>query len=76
MTEGLVFGHSKRASTFYAITGFHGLHVLAGVVYILVIMSAYARGRVHAAAVELLSLFWCFVDFVWIFVFSFIYLLG
>ena len=76
MDEGLVFGRSPRASLFYVITGFHGLHVLAGVLYILTILVQFVRGRAGAGQVELLSLFWCFVDFVWIFVFSFIYLMG
>jgi cytochrome c oxidase subunit III len=74
--EGLRFGNSARASLFYVITGFHGLHVLAGVLYILTILVQFLRGRAGAAQVELLSLFWCFVDFVWIFVFSFVYLMG
>lgn len=73
--EGLVFGQSARASTFYAITGYHGLHVFIGVVYILVTLARYLRGRAGARQIELLGLYWCFVDFVWIFVFSFVYLM-
>ena len=73
--EGLVFGQSARASIFYVITSFHGLHVLIGVVYILAVLLAYVRGRAGPRQIELLGLFWCFVDFVWIFVFSFLYLL-
>jgi cytochrome c oxidase subunit 3 len=75
MDEGLVFGKSARASTFFVITGYHGLHVLVGVVYILAILGQYVRGRATAHDVELLGLYWCFVDFVWIFVFSFVYLM-
>jgi len=73
--EGLVFGKSPRASTFYVITGFHGLHVSAGVLYISAVLARYLRGRATAYDVELLGLYWCFVDFVWIFVFSFVYLM-
>jgi cytochrome c oxidase subunit III len=73
--EGLVFGRSARASIFYVITSFHGLHVFTGVVYIIAILVAYLRGRVGPRQIELLGLFWCFVDFVWIFVFSFVYLI-
>jgi heme/copper-type cytochrome/quinol oxidase subunit 3 len=73
--EGLVFGRSARASTFYVITGYHGLHVLVGVLYILAVLFQYLRGRATAHHVELLGLYWCFVDFVWIFVFSFVYLM-
>ena len=75
LREGLVFGRSARASTFYVITGFHGLHVLVGVLYILATLAQYVRGRATAHHVELLGLYWCFVDFVWIFVFSFVYLM-
>ncbi len=75
MREGLVFGRSIRASTFYVITGFHGFHVTVGVVYILAVLAQYLRGRATAHHVELLGLYWCFVDFVWIFVFSFLYLM-
>jgi len=73
--EGLVFGQSARASTFYVVTGYHGLHVLVGVAYILAILVGYLRGRVTERQIELLGLYWCFVDFVWVFVFSFVYLL-
>jgi len=75
LREGLVFGQSPRASTFYVITGYHGLHVLIGVVYILAILAGYLGRRVTARQIELLGLYWCFVDFVWVFVFSFVYLL-
>ena len=73
--EGLVFGQSARASTFYITTGYHGLHVLVGVLYILVVLVQFLRGRVGPPQIELLSLYWCFVDFVWVFVFSFLYLM-
>ncbi len=74
LREGLVFGQSARASSFYVITGYHGFHVLVGVLYILAILRQYAQGRAGARQVELLGLYWCFVDFVWVFVFSFVYL--
>jgi heme/copper-type cytochrome/quinol oxidase subunit 3 len=72
--EGLVFGNSVRASTFYVITGFHGLHVAVGVLYILAVLGQVLRRRATAHHVEILGLYWCFVDFVWIFVFSLVYL--
>ena len=75
LREGLVFGRSPRASTFFVTTGFHGLHVLVGVAYILTVLRQYVRGRATAHHIELLGLYWCFVDFVWIFVFSFVYLM-
>ncbi len=75
MAEGLRFGHSAYASTFYAITGFHGLHVLAGVIYLLAVVGRNAAGRASAGEVELVGLFWHFVDLVWNLVFTFVYLL-
>ena len=74
--EGLVFGRSARASTFFVITGFHGLHVAVGVAYIVTILVRYLRGLATPHHVELLGLYWCFVDFVWVFVFSFVYLMS
>jgi heme/copper-type cytochrome/quinol oxidase subunit 3 len=73
--EGLVFGSSARASLFYVITGFHGFHVIVGILYILVVLARWTRGLATAHEVELLGLYWCFVDFVWVFVFSFVYLM-
>jgi cytochrome c oxidase subunit 3 len=75
LQEGLVFGHSARASIFYLTTGYHGLHVLAGVVYMAIVTAGYSLGRADAGHIEVMSLFWCFVDFVWIFVFTFLYLM-
>lgn len=69
--EGLAFADSARASTFYAVTGFHGLHVLAGV---LLWVSALGAGK-DAGRLEVLALFWHFVDLVWVGVFTCVYLL-
>jgi heme/copper-type cytochrome/quinol oxidase subunit 3 len=67
-------------STFYAVTGFHGMHVSAGVIYLTCILlgsmrGKYTQGGISHSAVELVGLFWHFVDLVWILVFTFIYLL-
>ncbi len=67
-------------ATFYAVTGFHGLHVLSGVIYLICILKkattgAYTAGGISHSPVELVGLFWHFVDLVWILVFTFIYLL-
>jgi len=66
------------ASTFFVITGFHGLHVFSGVVYLLFMcvrtaMGKYDDGNVNQ--VEIAGLFWHFVDLVWILVFTLIYLI-
>ena len=73
--EGLIFGQSAYASTFYVITSFHGAHVLTGTIYILITLGRWLRGKATAAQVELLGLFWHFVDLVWILVFTIVYLI-
>src|SRR2546421_141646 len=73
--EGLVFGRSAYASTFYVITSFHALHVFTGVVYISITLLRNALGRATAGQIELLGLFWHFVDLIWIFVFTLLYLI-
>jgi len=75
--EGLVFGHSAYASTFYLITSFHGCHVFTGVTYLTVIFIRTAMGKFEGGkhnAIEIAGLFWHFVDLVWIIVFTFVYL--
>ena len=76
--EGLVFGHSDYANTFFVTTTFHGCHVTAGVIYLSVILINTLRGKYGdnpAGPVELVGLFWHFVDLVWILVFTLIYLI-
>jgi heme/copper-type cytochrome/quinol oxidase subunit 3 len=75
LNEGLKFGNSAYATTFYVITSFHGLHVLSGTIYILVTALRNMAGKANANDVEILGLFWHFVDLVWILVFTFVYLL-
>ena len=75
--EGLVFGHSAYASTFYLITSFHGCHVLTGVIYLSVIFIRALLGQFEGGKhnhIEIAGLFWHFVDLVWIIVFTFVYL--
>jgi cytochrome c oxidase subunit III len=66
-------------TVFYTLTGFHGAHVFGGAVGLTIIMARAARGEFSArnhVAVEAVSMYWHFVDIVWIAVFSTIYLLG
>ncbi len=72
------YGHKQFANFFFFITGFHGFHVFSGVVlnFILfynVLMGTYER-RGHYNMVEKIGLYWHFVDLVWVFVFTFFYL--
>jgi cytochrome c oxidase subunit 3 len=76
--RGLVLGHSHRATTFYAITSFHGAHVFTGVVVLGAMLLRTWRHRdqpPHADAIESAGLFWHFVDLIWILVFTFVYLI-
>ena len=76
--EGLIFGQSAYATTFYLITSFHGAHVLSGVIYLTVIFFRTRRGDFddgYTSEVELVGLFWHFVDLVWILVFTLVYLI-
>jgi cytochrome c oxidase subunit 3 len=72
------YGNNLFANFFFFITGFHGFHVFSGVViniiiFINVIMGTYAK-RGHYEMVEKVGLYWHFVDLVWVFVFTFFYL--
>jgi cytochrome c oxidase subunit 3 len=65
------------ASTYFAMTGFHALHVFGGLVVFVIILLMAARGRLgtqHAALFEYTGLYWHFVDIVWIFLFPLLYL--
>jgi len=83
LTHGNVHGHELHplfGATFFVVTGFHGAHVTAGVIYLTCILfgamkGKYTQGGLSYSPVELVGLFWHFVDLVWILVFTFIYLL-
>ena len=65
-------------TTFFMLTGFHGLHVSIGVIYLSIIWVRCKQGAYSAAShspVELVGLYWHFVDLVWIVLFTIIYLL-
>lgn len=71
-------GVDNFASTFFLITGFHGMHVTTGVGYLIVMFIRTALGHFdggNTQPIELCGLFWHFVDLVWILVFTFIYLI-
>ncbi|NQX82240.1 MAG: cytochrome c oxidase subunit 3 [Flavobacteriaceae bacterium] len=72
------YGNTLFANFFFFITGFHGFHVLSGVIlnimiFINTILGTYQR-RGHYEMVEKVGLYWHFVDLVWVFVFTFFYL--
>ncbi len=72
------YGPPQYANFFFFITGFHGFHVFSGVIINLVVLLMVVRGifhrRGHYEMVEKAGLYWHFVDLVWVFVFTFFYL--
>ena len=75
---GNPMGAAQFGSAFFMITGFHGLHVTAGVIYLLVVATRLLRGRYEQTGnyqiVEIAGLYWHFVDLVWVFIFALFYL--
>jgi cytochrome c oxidase subunit 3 len=73
------YGVPQFANYFFFITGFHGFHVFSGVVINFIIFLNVLKGtyekRGHYEMVEKVGLYWHFVDLVWVFVFTFFYLL-
>jgi cytochrome c oxidase subunit 3 len=73
------YGHTAFADYFFFITGFHGFHVFSGVCINVVIFIMALQGvmerRGHYEMIEKVGLYWHFVDLVWVFVFTFFYLL-
>ena len=63
-------------ATYFSITGFHILHVIAGCAVIAAVAIGYKRGRLDSSHVETTALYWHFVDLVWMFVFPFVYLMN
>jgi cytochrome c oxidase subunit 3 len=61
---------------FYTLTGFHGLHVFAGLVAMMILIWRSFSGAVKESAVEVVSYYWHFVDVVWIALFTSVYLAG
>ena len=77
--EGLTIQSSLFGATFFILTGFHGCHVLSGVIYLSCIFVKGARGGYsseHCSPVEIAGLYWHFVDLIWILVFTFVYLIS
>ncbi|QGG97176.1 cytochrome oxidase subunit III [Actinomarinicola tropica] len=76
--EGLGFTTNIFGSAFYTLTGFHGVHVTIGIIMLLSLLVLSIRGRLseeRSEAVEIVGLYWHFVDIVWILIFTIIYLI-
>jgi len=72
---GNPFGDSLFGAYFFVTTGFHGSHVLIGVIVLLVVGLRVGRGITTVENVEMAGLYWHFVDLVWVFIFTLFYLL-
>ncbi len=74
---GNPMGAAQFGSCFFMITGFHGLHVTVGVIYLSIVALKVFRGHyehTNYEIVEITGLYWHFVDLVWVFIFAFFYL--
>lgn len=77
--HGHIFSSSAFATSFYTLVGFHGAHVLFGVLWIsLLIAQGMKKGLtvVTAPKFYIAALYWHFVDLVWVFIFTVVYLMG
>jgi cytochrome c oxidase subunit 3/cytochrome o ubiquinol oxidase subunit 3 len=76
--EGLGFTTSLFGSSFYTLTGFHGVHVSVGIIMLMALVGMNRNKRIpgdRAEVVELVGLYWHFVDIVWIIIFTLVYLI-
>lgn len=76
--EGLGYTDSLFGSAFYTLTGFHGVHVSVGIIMLLAVMGMAAKGKISgdkAETIEMVGLYWHFVDVVWIIIFTLVYLI-
>ncbi|MCU1428085.1 MAG: heme/copper-type cytochrome/quinol oxidase, subunit 3 [Actinomycetia bacterium] len=75
--QGLHLQTNLFGTTFFTLTGLHGAHVTVGIIWLLSLYSRSVQGKLgteQAEAVEIAGLYWHFVDIVWIFIFTAIYL--
>jgi heme/copper-type cytochrome/quinol oxidase subunit 3 len=77
--EGLGFTTNLFGSAFYTLTGFHGVHVTVGIIMLSSLLIMSFRGKLRrdrAETVEVVALYWHFVDIVWVLIFTIVYLLA
>jgi cytochrome c oxidase subunit 3 len=79
VNQGLTFSTSAFGSSFYTLVGFHGAHVAFGIGWIITLLIRYRKGGLtltNAPKFYLASLYWHFIDVVWVFIFTVVYLMG
>ncbi|MFC0473041.1 cytochrome (ubi)quinol oxidase subunit III [Halalkalibacter kiskunsagensis] len=77
--HGLGFTTSAFASSFFSLVGLHGAHVAFGLCWIMVLLIRYNKSGItltNAPKFYLASLYWHFIDVVWVFIFTVVYLMG
>jgi cytochrome c oxidase subunit 3 len=77
--KGLTISTNLFGTTYYSLVGLHGFHVVVGLVCLSTVMAFTLLGEVkqeHAERIDVLSLYWHFVDAVWIVVFTVVYVIG
>src|SRR3954447_14618963 len=76
--EGMGYTTNVAASSFYTLTGFHGVHVSVGIIMLMSLFVMSLKGRLpqhKSEVVEIVGLYWHFVDVVWIVIFTVVYLI-
>jgi cytochrome c oxidase subunit 3 len=77
--EGLTIQTNLFGTTYYSLVGLHAFHVTVGLLALLTVLVFALRGDVgeqHAGRAEVLSMYWHFVDVVWVVVFTVVYIIG
>ena len=77
--HGLTISTNLFGTTYYSLVGLHASHVIAGLIMMGIVLAFALSGRVgrpHSARVEVLGLYWHFVDAVWVVVFTLVYVIG
>jgi cytochrome c oxidase subunit 3 len=77
--KGLTINTNLFGTTYYSLVGLHGFHVTVGLIFLSIVMVLALHGSVrkqHAERLDVLSLYWHFVDSVWVVVFTVVYVIG
>jgi cytochrome c oxidase subunit 3/cytochrome o ubiquinol oxidase subunit 3 len=79
LNDGLTIGTNLFGTTYYSLVGLHAFHVTMGLLALMLVTAFYFTGRLgreHAERLEILSMYWHFVDAVWVVVFLVVYVIG
>jgi cytochrome c oxidase subunit 3 len=79
VVDGLTIDTNLFGTTYYSLVGLHGFHVTMGLLALTLVAVLYVTGRLgrqHSERLEVLSMYWHFVDAVWVVVFTVVYVVG